>query len=60
MIVTTKEIVQAYRLAKIDAWYFHTLNIDEFVRFEENLEDRIAAFTKLINSPEDAITFTTE
>ena len=60
MLVNSKEIVQAYRLAKIDAWHFHALNLDEFVQFEEELEDRVAAFSKLINTPVDAIDFTSE
>lgn len=60
MFVTTKEIVQAYRLAKIDAWNFHALDADAFVQFEENLEERVFAFSKLINTPVDAISFSSE
>ena len=60
MHVTLKDIVQAYRLAKIDAWYFHTLNIDEFVRFEENFEECVADFSKVINTPVSLIEFTPE
>ena len=58
--MTSKEIVQAYRLAKIDAWHFHSLDADAFVQFEENLEKRVSAFSRLINTPEDRISFTPE
>ena len=57
MFVNSKEIVEAYRFAKVDAWYSHSLNRDEFVQFEENLKERVSAFAKLINTPEDEITF---
>lgn len=60
MHVTLSEIVQAYRLAKIDAWYFHTLNIEDFVRFEENLEECLADFAKIIDKPVNLIEFTSE
>lgn len=60
MFVTPKEIVRAYRLAKIDAWYFHTLNTGAFVQFEEELEERVSAFSRLINKPVDTISFTPE
>lgn len=60
MSVTIKEIVQAYRLAKIDAWHFHSIDLDEFVQFEENFDDKVAAFAKLINTPADEIEFESE
>jgi hypothetical protein len=60
MFVNSKEIVEAYRFAKVDAWYFHSLNRDEFVQFEENLEERVSSFARLINTPENATTFSQE
>lgn len=60
MFLSSKEIVDAYQFAKIDAWYSHSLNRDEFVQFEENLEARVSAFAKLINTREDKIAFSPE
>ena len=58
MFVTLKDVVRAYRLAKIDAWHFHALNTEAFIQFEENLEERVSAFMRLINASEDEIDFT--
>lgn len=39
--LTLDDFIRAYRRAKIDAWYAHTLDVDEVIDFERNFDKRI-------------------
>ena len=58
MNITLKEIVAAYRKAKVDAWLRHDMDEDSFFQFEYQFERNIRSFHRFINQPAQQIVFT--
>ena len=60
MNITLKEIVQAYRKAKVDAWLRHDIDEDAYFKFEHEFERNIRSFHRFINQPYRRIVYSSE
>lgn len=60
MNITLKEIVDAYRKAKVDTWLFHNIDEDAYLYFEQDFVQNVKNFQRFINRPCGQIQYTSD